>query len=420
MFHLNDLKHLLEKKVYKAQVFYLVLVFLLSFLVYQCTLPALALRPYPDFWHFGADSYRVSMEEELSHSMAAYQTAKHPLYVACATQLYRVGRKVLSRSFSSTLGENLALTFPVAVFGALNAMVAFSAFGAIGFRRLGRVFVTVMYAGSASIWIFSSFPDSYICTTFLTNLFLLAYLKDQDMKRWWLLGVLNALASYSAPQQVLLQLIPWGHFLISGMSKSHFARCLRYSITLTILFLIPYFIFLKWSVSFTFAVNEAQRWSSIYNFLDYQWWISVPTGLFALSQLGVLSPTVFESLKLASFHREITIWALLIVIVCYLVWGWRERRNEWKTVMSSLLLFCLVYAAFFIWWSPAEAFLFSAPVMLPFWLSAHSGWVSRQYKRVWLLGLVLACLLVVVYSVRLLSESRDYDVKYERVSFFRH
>ena len=39
----------------------LLTIFLVCFLVYQTTLAVTAVKPFPDFWFFGADSYRVSL-----------------------------------------------------------------------------------------------------------------------------------------------------------------------------------------------------------------------------------------------------------------------------------------------------------------------------------------------------------------------
>jgi hypothetical protein len=78
--------------------------------------------------------------------------------------LHRLAQAVVT-PLPEPLRENAALTFPSAVFGAANACLAFLLFSLIGFRGIALVLVTLMYAASAAVWMFASFPDTYACTT---------------------------------------------------------------------------------------------------------------------------------------------------------------------------------------------------------------------------------------------------------------
>ena len=89
-------------------------IFVVSFLVYQTTLAVTAVKPFPDFWFFGADSYRVALTNIPArnwHPMAIYQAKKHPLFIALSTPLHQLGRFVYG-GMPEPLNENMPLSFP--------------------------------------------------------------------------------------------------------------------------------------------------------------------------------------------------------------------------------------------------------------------------------------------------------------------
>jgi hypothetical protein len=178
----------------------IVVIFLCSFLAYQLPLPSIATARYPDGWFFGADNYRIAMERPGTHPAANYQISKHPGFVALAIPLYRLAR-VTGRRLPEPWHENAALTFPSAVFGALNVCVAFLLFHLIGFTGLAAVMVTIFYAAGAAIWTFGSFPDTYACTTFFATVYLWLYKRDSALLQWKRLAVWHAVACFVAPQQ---------------------------------------------------------------------------------------------------------------------------------------------------------------------------------------------------------------------------
>src|SRR2546421_302784 len=83
------------------------------------------------------------------------------------------------------------LAFPVAVLGALNLLVAHALFRRIGFGEHGAFGPTILYGLAASIWYFAAYPDTYICTALVTNVFLYLCLRHREEQRWGLLAIVN-------------------------------------------------------------------------------------------------------------------------------------------------------------------------------------------------------------------------------------
>ena len=131
------------------------------------------MKPFPDFWFFGADSYRVALTNIPArnwHPMAIYQAKKHPLFIALSTPLHQLGRFVYG-GMPEPLNENMPLSFPPALFGALNVCLAYLLFRKIGFHEKQALLPTTFYGAAAAVWIFAGFPETYSCTSLFTNLY---------------------------------------------------------------------------------------------------------------------------------------------------------------------------------------------------------------------------------------------------------
>lgn len=64
---------------------------------------------------------------------------------------------------------------------------------------------------------------------------------------------------------------------------------------------------------------------------------------------------------------------------------------------------------------PTEAFLYSAPVLLPIWVLLHGNWLGDQDRRPWQIAMGAAAILVWICSLLLLWEARERE-DYRRVS----
>lgn len=388
-----------------------------AFVLFQALLPLTAARPYPDFWHFGADSYRISFEKLGHHPMAKYQTSKHPVYIVVAAPLYHAARAVYRRVAPEPLAENLALTFPVALLGALNTVVALLLFRGVGFALGPALLLVLLYAGSAAIVVFSTFPDSYICTTLLTNLFLLAWLHDRDLEHWVLLAALTALAGFAAPQQMLLVLVPVAAMLAGGRSRADVVRVARYVATAVVLFAGPYFaqlaVFMSGDVT-AFVNHETTRWSSLANLLDPRLWAAVLVVFVSVSLMASVPAAALEVVTLAELAAHAGVWLGGAGVLAYgalgRVWGGRLTRRA-REMCLGLVAFLAAYLAFFVWWTPTEAFIYSAPLVMPLWLMLHAPWVDAQHRVEWRAAVATAALVIAahsVWTVATLPERHDY------------
>ncbi len=222
----------------------LLIIFLVCFLVYQTTLAVTAVDPFPDFWFFGADSYRVALTNIPArnwHPMAIYQAKKRPLFIALSMPLHQLGRFVYG-GMPEPLNENMPLSFPAALFGALSVCVAYLLFRKIGFREKQALLPTILYGAAAGVWIFASFPETYSCTSLFTNLFILVFLADTKLKRLRGLVFAHVLVCFAAPQQVLLGVIPLFQLIRVDGFRVGIRRAVQYGLMLGVLFVLPYLI----------------------------------------------------------------------------------------------------------------------------------------------------------------------------------
>lgn len=385
--------------------------FLSAYLVYQTSLAATAPQPYPDFWLYGCDSYRMALTRVGSHPMANYQTTKHPMFVAVELPLHRAGTIIFS-GLPEPYAENFALSFPGALLGALNVCLAYVLFQLIGFRRNLALFPTILYGASASIWMFSSFPETYICTTLFTNLFLFLMLTDTEGKKWARLSLANAVACFCTPQQILLALIPVFNYLYREGLRPGMRKALRYAAALALLFVAPYLLFLASIGSPEFAYAEFFEWAALSGGLSGMTWFAVSLTFLVCSQIALAIPPNAEIAGAAILSAGPAWWVPTILIAIYTTVGVVKNKCRWPFALApSLLVFCAAYIAFFVVWQPQEAFLYSAPFVLPAWLLIHGGHVAHQESRIWKVWMFVACFATISLNGNLILGLWSYHME---------
>ncbi len=388
-------------------------VFVACFVLYEFTLAGRLAEPFPDLWRLDADSYRLAFTHTGHHPMANYLTLKHPLVVAIGIPLHRIGR-LLSQPFPMPFRENLALNFPGAVIGSLNVCVALLLFRRLGFVKWRALLPTFLYATAASVWIFSSFPDSYVFTTLAANVFFLAQLSDPDVKHWRRLAFLNAVASFCAPQQILLAIVPLTRIMRSLGWKGGLRKAFLYCAALALLFVLPYLAFLAALHKLQTPTSEITRWANAGNLLSLQTWAAVSSTFLFLSQSSAwLTPEAYRPLTFASITNGGFLWLAALIVAGYALWGWRQLRSwPWLPEYSFYLA---VMIGFFVAWDSRAPFLFSAPAVLPWWLILHAGHVQHQRERRWqLITVVLCCSTVFVnwQFITRLTQPHPDNVRY--------
>jgi len=346
-------------------------------------------HPLSADWLFGADN----VKRIYFAVMDGWGAHRHIAFVVFAVPLFRIARAATGIFFEDPIGLNLSFVFPVALAGVMNVYLAFRIFLASHRDKLSAVLFTSIYGFAASIWIFSSFPDTHIITTLATNIFLLVLISQSGAKstRLALVGS-NALAAFAAPQQLLLAIIPWTSYVLRNfLTRRMLVLVLRYGLYLGVTFFIPYALFLS-----TDAVDIIQTWANIRNLIDPVWYILVPLNLLVFSVIGpIVHPNSYGNPDLLIFGQLPILW--IILAVAFSVFALRclvgvnrspAKAGKWA---SGILLFELVYIALFIFFDPRESFIFSAASLLPWLIIVHAGYVGIK-NRAW--QIVLMCLIV--------------------------
>ena len=403
-------------------------IFVVSFLVYQTTLAVTAVKPFPDFWFFGADSYRVALTNIPArnwHPMAIYQAKKHPLFIALSTPLHQLGRFVYG-GMPEPLNENMPLSFPPALFGALNLCVAYLLFRKIGFPEKQALLPTTFYGAAAAVWIFASFPETYSCTSLFTNLFILAFLADTKLKSLRGLVFTHVLVCFAAPQQVLLGVIPLFQLLRVDGFRVGIHRAVRYGLMLCVLFVLPYLIICtvqekKMGMSIagaTLPYDELEEVGAFRNLANPESWLVTASTFLLLSQVAMavppqaFEPLTIESILLAPFYNWLLVLAVLIYAVGGLARGGHKRLFDGSL---AIFVFCIIYMVFFVYCNPTEAFLYCGPMVLPLWLLIHGTHSPLQPRR-WSLRLLGAlCVLITLNNGVFAVDLRNHESGHGRV-----
>ena len=400
----------------------LLIIFLVCFLVYQTTLAVTAVKPFPDFWCFGADSYRIALTSIPArnwHPMAIYQAKTHTLFVALSTPLHQLGRFVYG-GMPEPLNENMPLSFPPALFGALNVCVAYLLFRKIGFHQKQALLPTILYGAAAAVWIFASFPETYSCTSLFTNLFILAFVADTKLKSLRGLVFTHVLVCFAAPQQVLLGVIPLFQLLRVDGFRVGIRRAARYGLMLCVLFVLLYLIIcavqekrIGMSIAgATLPYDELEEVGTFANLVNPESWVVTTSTFLLFSQVAAaIPPLTFEPLTIQSILLAPPYtWLLILAVLIYAVSGIAGGGHK-HLFDGSLAIFvcCIIYMVFFVYCNPTEAFLYCGPMVLPLWLLIHGTHTPLQPRRWSLRSLGALCLLTTVNNWAFAVDLRNHD-----------
>ena len=370
-----------------------VTIFVGAFAVYQASLSFCG-KVLPTWWVFGADNYHwafVDLAE--GHRMTLYMVKKHVLFWVIEAPLYDLGRLVYG-AVDGPAGTNLARHFPGAVVGAANVCTAWLLLRRVaGHAGLAAPFL-LLYAASGSVWMFSSFPESYVLTALTTNLFLLSLLRPGPVPVA-LPALTNALAGLAAPQQILLAVVPGLLYLREGARRA-WRRIGVYALILVAAFGVPWLA--ANSITKDGLDPAAWRWGW-FAFLRV---LRNDPNLEARAHMGnafldvvtnhVLYATATPPLDpypwqipndiqhppwSAVFGAPLSYALVALALLALVLPGiGRALRQPPPTLPFArpLFLYLMIYLVFFTLVNPMDAYLPTAPFLLP-WLSlASAGW----------------------------------------------
>lgn len=115
----------------------------------------------------------------------------------------------------------MAAVFPLALAGIINLYLAFRIFLMNYPHWKSAALFTLFYGFSASVWIFSSFPETMLVTTLATNIFILLMLSQVSiLSTLPVLAAVNVAAAFASPQQLMLAIIPGVSYLRQALCRT--------------------------------------------------------------------------------------------------------------------------------------------------------------------------------------------------------
>lgn len=372
---------------------WLAFLFFSFFFLYQISLALSPVR-FAQLWFFGADS----QEQLFVHPLAHWNSTKHPLFTFLATLLYHFATSVYSW-LPEPLNVNFALAFPVALFGAASVALGYGLFRRLGSEHEVALLFAALYGLGTSTWIFASFPDTYMVTSFATIIFFWALISARDKTTW--IAAANAGAALASPQQVFLAIVPVYLFLRSEAFRFSVRRTIKYGFVLLLLFVLPYEIWLMKSNVFDHRPDTALRYFNVYASLGHlrepASYGTILLNFFVFSLAGPISRPWTYRLPFTTFDEWfqpfwIGVAALYAVFAAVSLVGLRRASSETKRLVEGTLAFIFFQAGFFLYFNPLEAFLYSGPLLFPWLLVLHEGFrqTAGRLRRGLLVVVVLA------------------------------
>lgn len=361
------------------------------------------------------DTFGMDSMEDLylgrTHSILA---VKHPLFLIVSVPVYQVGKLILS-PVSGTLGQNLVLSFPVALFGATSVCLAYLVFLRRCPDRPYAVSFTLLYGCSASAWIFSSFPESYVLTALATTfvLWILAPGPNSTGPRFRLLVVATCAAAYASPTQISLAVIPCTLWLADkGFGWAWIRQSARFGALLILGFAAPYFVLTKMlNFGWKFAPVYLGIYGRVTRLADPNCYVVVAKNFLLYSVVGPsMEPKLYTQLN-GPFAPALKTMASFLWLAAAILYGLlvasalRGLRNASRPWVASLAILLGLHWTFFTFFNPAESFLYSLPVLLVWLLILYEGSsrAATPVPRLLLAALILAAALNNAYLIRFLS-----------------
>lgn len=395
-----------------ATIIWSIFLFLAFFVIYQMTLALhpVAIPLFPE-WIFGADS----MEEVYKGISTTLAGHKHLFFVALGGPLYKVGTTIYS-SVTGVVGENLRLAFPTAIVGAINVSLVFNVFQRNYAEIRSALLFAILFGVAAATWIYSSFPETYVFTAFTTSIFFLVLIGWLTHSSSILpIASINALACYAAPQQILLAIIPCFFILrFENWSARSMKKVAQYALVITILFLIPYALYLEYvALGWKFAPGYVRAVGRFYYLLNPSWYVIAPLNYFVFSIVGpILQPSLYTDPSF-SFIRQlnwhwIIIFAVYVLICIKSLLSLKVSKAKLRDMSLEIGIYIIFYVLFFLFLNPIESFLYTPPILLPWLLIVYSGFVAFESNR-WRLVLIVFVIGIVLnnfYLIRFINSLR--------------
>jgi hypothetical protein len=348
-----------------------------------------------------------------------YDLTKHMLCLPVIHVLWRLFRMV-------GWAEMVALAGAFAFVAAANVAVAHLLFKRLVRHGLAGMLLTLCYAGSFSIWLYSSIFETFILSSLVTNLFLLLWLRSREScspGRACLQAVAVVACGLAHPPLLVL-LGAVIHQWIRMWRKRSAIVTVGGTVLLVLLtcggFLGGRFLLRRAYItgseqlSPTSVVDEyadANKMVGLYASTDNMTWDNV--GNMVLGQcvyaMAGREPRFDWSGGWSAgraYLGRATGWlsmAGMVLLGVLAARGMVRRRSVLLETCSLTALVMLPYMLFILWFNPGEMLLYSPPMMIVMlgWLA----WAGRPVAVCLFDGAILtmACLVVVVNTIALMA-----------------
>ena len=352
---------------------------------------ALNPRPFVAIGIFGSDDMQRAYDWHPQHSFIA----KHPLFVV-AMVLYQLVRHILFAA-PPVFAHNLAVVFPMAVLGAAAVWIAYYVFLENSYEREKALPFTILYGFSSATWLYSSLPEAYALIAVSSNLVLLSLLRSRtdaprELNRT---ALLNALSCFASPQQIFLSIIPGLRLAMNFPLLAAVRKAARYAIVFALAFLVPYQIYLKLTgMGWRFGPVYLNVYAHPSNLLNIHWSTVIALSFLVYSVVAPeVNPHLFTDPTLSIFRAVSWPWLFLcglyVAFCAVSLLGLYGRLSKKRAMAVPLAGYLIAYLAFFLYFNPAEAYLYVFPAVLPWLLILQdgfcAGWNRARRVGIWVL-----------------------------------
>lgn len=339
---------------------------------------------------------------------------KHPLFALVGQPAVYVVHTVLRTS--PTRAAQLFL----AGLAALNVVTLLVLVRAFYADTPTSLLVATFYALSFANLVIFSIPETYALSMLFVMLHFAAFLlvrpRFSNVAALWL-GVLAGLAGLSNPPLLTIGLIPGAYLLMTrGIARSVVPAGIMFFASVAVFLGV---VLVAFGPSFfSFSTGYLSRWASLANFLDVTHITQVATHFFLYAILGPGS-ALKRNYSLADtssyFTSPLGVLAAFGYLLMFLLLARHLARSK-DPVEQAVSCWILLITAFFVYFNPKEAILYS-PQVLPFICVLLAAALSRvKQRRVMLaFGIATVCALGANNLVTLSNTAVPVDSKHAPV-----
>lgn len=309
----------------------------------------------------------------------------------------------IAQGLEGFLNKKIIIKAFFAIIGIINLLISWEIF--CFYNKENSLLLTLIYGFSASIWFFSSIPESYIISVLFASLYLFLFLKFQNswnFKNIFLLTAPLILGILNDITLIILLVIPLVFynkeliknakerylFIIHGLSAFLVIHIVLNFLSQRVheLSIYKYYLTYKqiWGLDTT-SKGLYELHELLLNMLFFS--IGFPSGQASYSSniFPGYDKTFLPSLLQYFEHTFSTIFLLLfIILIVIFIYGFFTYRN---TMSCALLSFIALKMGIIFWVHPWSSFMFSIVVNLP-WLIVLSYYLQKsrfKYKTAFLI-----------------------------------